>query len=114
MAVAAYYFDGSDAAATDPNAVWTNDANAFDGSISTFASTSAIGSTSTNYLMAEGTNAPASSDVINWVWARVYAAGGEGTGVYAAIYTDGLAQLLGTAQALGFLSGGFWGSSHRT
>ena len=93
-----YYFDGSDAATTDPNSVWTSDANAFDGSTSTFADASANGSTSSNYLMAEGTNAISGTAGITQVRARAY---GRNTSVTknAAIYTDGLGELLGTAVA---------------
>ncbi len=101
-----YYFDGSDAGATDPNGVWTNDANAFDNdpTPSTFANSNQAGSTSLNYLMAEGTNAPAGSDTITQVRARVYrSAGGPGAGnMNGAIYTDGLSELLGTPTADSF------------
>lgn len=57
-----YYFDGSDAAASDPDTVWTNDANAFDSDStpSTYAYTSTVGSAASNYLKAEGTDAPSS------------------------------------------------------
>jgi len=95
--VATYYFDGSDAAATDPNSVWTNDANAFDGSTATNASVTTTGSVSTNYLMAEGTDAPGSGGAISQVRARIYGSKtGAGAGVNAAIYTNGLSELLGT------------------
>jgi len=96
--MATYYFDGSDAGATDPNAVFTNDANAFDGNTATNATTSTIGSVSSNYLMAEGTNAPASGSPIERVIARVFGtySGANFAVINAAIYTDGLGTLLGT------------------
>lgn len=105
MAVSTYYFDGSDAGATDPDGVWLNDSNAFDGSTGTSASTSGAnssdwGSTSTKYLKAEGTNAPGSGGEITQVRVRLYGSGDEQTGVSygkAAVYTDGLSELLGTA-----------------
>lgn len=92
--MATYYFDGSDASATDPNSNYTNDANAFDSMESTYASGTSAGSSSTNYLMAEGTNAPSSGTSIIQVTARVYKQGGSNT--TAEIYTDGLAEMLGT------------------
>ena len=114
MSTATYYFDASDAAATDPNGVWTNDANAFDGSTSTSASVDTTGSTSSNFLMAEGTNAPATApgtgtDVLS-VRARVYAdttSGDIDPDIRAAIYTDGLAELLGTPVKAGAVG---WGN----
>lgn len=94
-----YYFDASDAAASDPNSVWTGDANAFDGSIGTKASiTGNNGSNSSNYIMAEGTTAPNGTDVISQVRARIYSSGIglAGQRITAEIYTDGLAENLGT------------------
>lgn len=92
MAVATYYFDGSDVAASDPNAVWSNDSNAFDNDFSTISSTGTNGSSSSNYLMAEGTNAPASNETINFVRFRFYS-GNLGNGTVE-LYTDGLAETL--------------------
>ena len=54
-----YYFDASDAGPTDNDAVWTDDANAFDGDEGTLASTTTVGTQTTNELRGEGTNAPA-------------------------------------------------------
>ena len=68
-----YYFDVSDAGPTDPEAVWTNDTNAFDGDTGTSASTSTNGSATANELFGEGTNAPATNGEIVQVQARVYA-----------------------------------------
>ena len=83
-----YDFNTSDAGPTDNDAVWTNDANAFDGSTSTFASTSTAGSETTNELRGEGTAAPASGGTIVDVFVR-----GNFTTNSAAltiiIYTDG-------------------------
>jgi len=92
-----YYFDGSDAAVTDPNAVWTNEANAFDGSTATEASVATGGSTSSNYMFAEGTNAPSTGTSINLVKARIFGDGDASAAtLVAAIYTDGLGELLGS------------------
>ena len=93
MAVNTYYFDGSDAAASDPNNVWSNETNADDGSTSTSATTVTSGSISTNYLQIEGTNAPASSDSITQVRARVYGAYTSSLDRHL-IYTDGRAEAL--------------------
>lgn len=97
--MAIYYFDGSDVAATDPNANWANDANAFDGSKTTQSAGTAQGSTASNYLMAEGTNAPGTGASIDTVLARIYASTSATSVMNAAIYTDGLGELLGTASA---------------
>jgi len=70
LPTATYYFDCSDAGPTDPQGNWTDDANGFDGSISTSAYTT-IGGAS-YYLHGEGTNAPASGDTIVEVEARLY------------------------------------------
>lgn len=92
-----YYFDGSDAAATDPNSVWTAEENIIDASDSTGGTVTTTGDTSTNYVMAEGTNAPASGGTIAGVRVRVFhdttssSASGE-----VKIYSDGLAELLAT------------------
>jgi len=77
-----YYFDESDEGVTDPNNVWTNDANAFDSDAtpSTYASTSTVGSVSSNYLKAEGTSAPSSATTtITQVRARMYGRSGWGS-----------------------------------
>lgn len=92
-----YYFNASDAAVSDPNAAWASDANAFDGSTTNSALTTIAGSDSSNYLMAEGTNAPTSGNAIASVMARVYASNTNGPTTNAKIYTDGLAEVLGIA-----------------
>jgi len=95
--MATYYFDESDAGFTDPDAQWTTEVGAFDGSLSTNAFTAGAG---THYLKAEGTNAPASGDTIIMVEARLYGYAEDGGGpedINASIYTDGEAELLGTA-----------------
>lgn len=103
-----YYFDASDAGPTDPDTQWSGDASAFDGSTSTSATTGTQGSTSSNYLMGEGTTAPSSAtDTIYRVWARIYQTAGLSIPVAAAIYTDGLGELLGTPTAA---VSGAWGS----
>jgi hypothetical protein len=67
-----YYFDGSDAVATDDQAVWTDETNADDGATGTKATTSSIGSSTNNDIFIEGTNAPASGNSVFKVDARVH------------------------------------------
>ena len=59
MAVDEYYFDASISGPTDPDTVWTDDAEAFDGSNESgdSAYTSTAGTSSTNELYATGTTA---------------------------------------------------------
>ena len=102
-----FYFDASDAAATDPQAVWTNDANAFEGSTATTASCATAGDTSTNYLIGEGTNGYDLIGSILGVNARMNANGSLVT-VSAAVYTDALGELLGTATVSGTNGWGSW------
>lgn len=94
--MATYYFDGSDAAATDPGSVWTFDADAFDASLANAASCGTNGTISSNFLMAEGTNAPTSGNEIASVRVRAYTENsGAVTVADIAVYTDGLGELLG-------------------
>ncbi|HRP51834.1 MAG TPA: LamG domain-containing protein [Candidatus Dojkabacteria bacterium] len=72
-----YYIDNSDnctagSSCQDPDSVWTDDANAFDGDNSTYAYATALGSSTTNYLRADGTNAPSTTSTIVSVKARAY------------------------------------------
>lgn len=98
MAVATYYFDASDAAATDPGGVWTNDANAFDSDVATSASCSTNGSVSSNFLLAEGTSAPSINGIITQVRMRIYKNSGIADIIgNATAYTDSLAESLGNA-----------------
>ncbi len=91
-----YYFDGSDAAATDPNSVWTNDTNITNVNLASSASVNTTGSTSSNYIMAEGTNAPSSGGTIQTVKARFLHDTASGTdGGEITFYTDGLGESLG-------------------
>jgi len=106
-----YYFNGSDAAATDPDAVWTNDANAFDGLTTTSASVATTGSTASNFLLAEGTNAPTTGSTITQVRARIYATTTSddlNPNMEAAIYTNALGELLGSPQKSGLEGWGSW------
>lgn len=94
-----YWFNASDAAAVDNEAVWANDANAFDGLItSASAQTSTAGSNSTNELFGEGTNAPSSGPTIVAVRMRVFGyislVGGSPVG-HAEAFTDGRGESLG-------------------
>jgi hypothetical protein len=85
-----YWFDGSDAAATDPDAVWTDETNADDSDVTTFAYTSTAGSSVSNYLQIEGTDAPASGDTISSVDVWVYfPAGNETVQCFVSVYEDG-------------------------
>lgn len=102
LALKNYYFNASLSGPSDPNAIWTNDANAFDGSVTTFASipTGAnAGSTSSKYLGGGGTNAPSTgTDPISQVRVRYWAlSGGDPTSVNVA--TAGQAENLGTTPA---------------
>ena len=97
-----YYFDGSDATTTDPNNVWTDDTNAIDGSTSTQASTTTAGSITSNYLMAEGTNAPASGNNIRQVRARVYGDGASGSALVVGIRLNGWSDSLASVSHSGF------------
>lgn len=90
-----YYFDASDDAASDPNNVWTNDANAFNTSETDYAAVSATGSKLSNYLHAGGTNAPGTGDAITRVNVRAQSWIDAGA-LSATFYTDGLAEELGT------------------
>lgn len=103
-----YYFDASDAAATDPLAAWTNDANAFDGSFLTNATTTSDGAG--NILKAEGTNAPATGLIISSVKARIWGfRSGSATSMAVNIYTNGLAETLATySGTLSSTAGGDW------
>jgi hypothetical protein len=95
-----YYFDGSDAAASDPNSVWTTEANiTADQSLTTFGTVNTTGSTASNYVMAEGTSAPSSGGTITNVYVRMHHKWGSSSGTNAGelkIYTDALGELLST------------------
>jgi len=68
MAVVTYYFDGH-TSITDTGASWTNDANAFDGSTSTFASSTSGGTS----LVGQGTNSSLPPNVtVTQVRARTF------------------------------------------
>ncbi len=67
-----YHFDTSDGGPTDPDAEWSDEANAFDGSTVTAAACGATsGDSVTNEMGGEGTNAPSSGGTIGNVFARV-------------------------------------------
>jgi hypothetical protein len=71
-----FYFDGSDAAASDPDGAWTDETNSDDGVVSTNASTSVTGSETTNYIQIEGTSATGITDDIISVQFRIRYSGG--------------------------------------
>lgn len=95
-----YYFDGSDAAVSDPDAVWTTETNiTADQSLTTFGTSSTNGSTASNFVMAEGTNAPSGSATIANVYVRMHHKFGSSNGANAGemkVYTDALGELLAT------------------
>lgn len=72
-----YYLNASDAGPTDAGSAWTNDANAFDGSTSTYAEVV----TTANALTGQGSNAPTSGDPISQVRGRAYGCAGGTTPV---------------------------------
>jgi hypothetical protein len=93
-----YYFDASDGGPSDPDSAWSDEANAFDGNISTTATGSYApgGSTSAGFLLGEGTNAPSGTSAIAQVRVRMYGRHSFfGPTLFANIYTDGLAESLG-------------------
>lgn len=103
MAVVTYYFNASDAGPTDNNSVWTNDANAFDGSTTTEATVDGRSTVlGTNDLQATGTDSPTSGGTITQVRARAYIKSNNAptTGT-AVIYTSAYAELLGTVAVVG-------------
>jgi hypothetical protein len=72
---ATYHFDASDVAVTDPNSYWGAEANAFDGTLATYATNngaSGDGSVSTGYIEATGTTAPASGGHLVKVRTRIH------------------------------------------
>ena len=95
-----YFFNGANGV-SDPNSAWTNDENAYDASLSTYAQTGTEGSTSTNYLKVFGTNSPASGGTISSVKARVSGTCWDTSlnvdALSAEIHTDGAEEFLGTA-----------------
>jgi len=95
VTVFTYYFDASDASAYDPDGVWADLNDGFDGSTGTLASTSTIGSSTSNYLLGEGTNAPSSGDTITQVRARLYDTSFS-IEMTTEIYTDSKGELLAT------------------
>lgn len=66
-----YYFDASLSGPSNPDVVWLNESNAFDGNPSSNAIVIATGSTSSNYLYGAGTNAPSSGGTISQVRVRI-------------------------------------------
>jgi hypothetical protein len=93
-----YYFDASDAAITDPNSIWTSESNITgDTDQTSTGTTTTQGSTSSNYIKAEGTNAPGSGATILGVYVRVWGRSSvAGVPGELIVYTDGLAAALGT------------------
>jgi hypothetical protein len=75
----------------DPNGVWTDDANAFDGSTATAATIpyNTEGSTTSNYLYGKGTTAPSTGASITQVRARLDDGTGYGSYVTLSAPTGG-------------------------
>jgi hypothetical protein len=95
------YFDASDDAVTDTQAVWTNDASAFNGVLANFASIQTTGSKSNNALFAGGATVAGNGDeTITGVRARLVGgrlgSGDESASMSGEIVTDGDAETLGT------------------
>ena len=88
-----YYFDAHDNAVTDPNNAWTSESNIFDSSTATSGFTSTVGSSSSNYTFAGGTNAPGSGGTITGVYVRIFGNASARTLGYA-VYPDGLGESL--------------------
>ncbi len=90
-----YYFDASDVSASDPDSVWNNDSNAFDGSTSTNSNTTSTnaGSPTVEELAGEGTNAPASGGTINAVIFRVFGSASS-SNLSCEVASDGRADIL--------------------
>ncbi len=84
-----YVFDTSDGGPTDPDASWTDDANAFDGSTSTFAYTTVVGDWLNDELSGKGTDAPGSGGTIGNVFVRVFCEGPSGTNIGLQIISAG-------------------------
>jgi hypothetical protein len=106
MAVSTYYFDGHNGI-SDPNGVWTNDSNAFDGSTSTYAvpGGSSGDDGTNNSLRGVGTNASLLSSTITQVRARVFGRS-SGLSVHATIYHS--SDYLGDVEYSGITAN--WGS----
>jgi len=110
MAVDTYYFDASDEGPTDPDAVWNDDANAFDGNNanSSVNSTSTTGSKTDDELSGGGTTANGSG-TITQVRSRHKGSNGA-AGNYDTLnvtcYTDGRGEELGTSSSSGSQFGG--------
>lgn len=93
-----YWFDASDDAVTDNEAVWTSEANAYDTAITGYAYTATAGTESTNEIFAGGTNAPSAGPTIVAVRARIWGyvtAATLNTLGHCKIYTDALGESLG-------------------
>lgn len=108
-----YVFDGSDTATADASAAWTNEANLTDTlqtTGATYSGGAGDGSTSTKFMHAQGTNAPASNKTISQVRVRLLTTGifWDAT-INATIYTDSLGESLGTATITGDTTAR-WGS----
>lgn len=109
-----YYFDGH-SGITDTGNAWANDANAFDSSTATAATTNQVaGTISSNFLYGEGTTAPTSGGTITSVQFRIslITPDGPGVGANAVVYTAGQAQNLGSISNIG--NGGQNWSSYTT
>lgn len=88
-----YYFDASSSGPTDPNFAWSDDANAFDGSILTVAT--ALGAGTVDWLSGTGTTAPADGNTIERVFWRAYCRSNGTNRPDFRIYEDGGVDLLG-------------------
>jgi hypothetical protein len=89
VAGSVYHFDGSDVAATDPDAVWTDETNSDDGSTGTKATSTTSGTETTNEIYIEGTNAPSSGGDIIGVRVRMHGGtnASQSWGTWVTLYT---------------------------
>lgn len=111
--VSTYIFNSSNGAASDPNAVWANDANAYDTdnltTPTTVATSATAGSASSNYIQGFGTDAPTSGNTIKLVEARFYhKANGGLSATSIQIFTQSLGQSLGTQTNISDLASNSW------
>jgi hypothetical protein len=90
-----YYFDAHTAGPTDSSAVWTDDANAFDGNTVTSASTTTAGTFNTNLLAGTGTTAPTSGNTILLVEYRAWRVSTGGGSQLIDVYDGGTRILTG-------------------
>jgi hypothetical protein len=93
------YVDASNSGPTDAQSVWTDDSNAVDGSISTYASVNSTGTPTNNALVISGVNLPAADPgTVNQVFYRFYGGPESGpTSMRVWAYVNGSSTVSGSA-----------------